>query len=585
MLSTVKVPKAFEPLFAEAEAKVKQFFDQQKANPSHGSIEIHGSRYVLVRGAAFSVEFFQLVRKIFGDGHQQDADRFSAGILYELAHSVGQSDAKQFHATMNLSDPVAKLSAGPVHFAHSGWAFVDILDESNPSPDENFCLVYKHPYSFECDAWLNSKSDVEHPVCIMNAGYSSGWCQESFGISLEAREITCRSMEQEDCLFIMAPPHLIEQKIQDFVQRHPELSITDSELAFVSEQPGLFHQAEAGQASFNGMLQQRLLAYARNLEATQQQLSENIEQLKQEIKRREQVEAQLLESEKRWRELSDATFDAIIVVQNDQVVSANRVSETLFDLPHQKIESAQLSDLFAADTYKIIVTALNSGDKEINNLKVQKDEVEKFVDIQFHQSVFNEQPAVMCAIRDITERAVAMQRLERLANFDALTGLPNRTLFQRVVNRSLLSSNFSHKHGLLFLDLDNFKIINDTHGHSAGDLLLFEVANRLSNAIRGSNTICRLGGDEFGIWVPDISTDEAAKQVALQIIEALKEPFRVSREQVRVTFSIGVAIYPHDGTDYTTLTRNSDMAMYDAKNSGKNRYSCYSAVRHKAPSD
>lgn len=115
---------------------------------------------------------------------------------------------------MNLTTPIERLAAGPVHFAYSGWAFVDILPESNPSPDENFFLKFNHPYSFEADSWLSKKKKSKKPVCIMNAAYSSGWCQQSYGIELSAVEITCRAKGDENCTFVMAPPHKIEDYLK-----------------------------------------------------------------------------------------------------------------------------------------------------------------------------------------------------------------------------------------------------------------------------------------------------------------------------------------------------------------------------------
>ncbi len=578
MLKTVSVPEQIAPIFRDAEEKVRSFFEHLNADPSHGSIDIQGSRYILVRGAAFSVEFFLLVRKIFGEEHTKDADLFSAGLLYELAHAVGESDAKDFHRKMSLKDPIAKLSAGPVHFSHSGWAFVEVLEESTPTPDEDYYLVYKHPYSFECDAWINSEVDAGHPVCIMNAGYSSGWCQESFGIPLDAREITCRSMGHDDCLFIMAQPHLIEEKIQAFLDKHPEITVSDSELAFVnSKQLGSLKVLQ--EEAHKGPLQERLFAYARSLEATRNQLSDKVTQLNDEILERKRIESELQESEKRWRELIDATFDAIIICEDEIIVDTNRASENLFRIETNEILGSSIKELFNEENFLKIRLAIQQYDKELLDLKLFQNNKELFIDIQIHHVRNESKQAVILAIRDVTERSIAMQRLERLANFDALTGLPNRTMFQRVVNRSLLSSNFSSKHGLLFLDLDNFKQINDNFGHSAGDHLLYELGNRIVETTRGGNTICRLGGDEFAIWIPDMDCDEDASHVAHQIIESLRTVFNINREKIRVSFSIGIAVYPHDGTDYSSLTRNSDIAMYSAKKAGKNRYCFYSDTK------
>jgi signal transduction histidine kinase len=197
--------------FAAAEATVSSYFERRRHAPEEGTIEIFGERYVLVRAASLSVEFFQLVRDMYGEARRDEADAFARSILFDLAHAVGKSDAKTFHAKMGLTDPIARLSAGPVHFAHAGWAFVDISPESHPSADEEFYMLYDHPYSFESEAWLRAGLKSAFPVCIMNAGYSSGWCDESFGVRLVASEVLCRARGDACCRFVMAPPSEIER--------------------------------------------------------------------------------------------------------------------------------------------------------------------------------------------------------------------------------------------------------------------------------------------------------------------------------------------------------------------------------------
>ena len=217
-LKTVKVPKDFEPIFAQLEPGVSSFFSARMFNPEEGTIEIGGERYILVRAAALSIEFFALVRRLFGAGREADADAFARNMLFDFAHAIGKSDADSFHAKMHLEDPIARLSAGPMHFAHAGWAFVDILPESNPAPDENYCLIYDHPYSFEADAWLRHNRKSDAPVCLMNAGYSSGWCEASFAVPLVAVEVFCRAAGDDRCRFIMAPPESIAKRVEHYVQ-------------------------------------------------------------------------------------------------------------------------------------------------------------------------------------------------------------------------------------------------------------------------------------------------------------------------------------------------------------------------------
>jgi signal transduction histidine kinase len=223
-MKTVRVPEAMQGLFATAEKLVSRFFRERIDDPAHGTIEIHGERYVLVRGAALSVEFFDLVRSLYGEKKGAEADELARALLFDLAHAVGKTDARNFHNKMSLSDPIAKLSAGPIHFAYAGWAFVDIFPESRATPDDEYCLVYDHPYSFESDAWVRAHRTSTQPVCIMNSGYSSGWCEESFGLNLVAAELLCRGKGDETCRFIMAPPTRIAAQIDAYIAAHPEIA-------------------------------------------------------------------------------------------------------------------------------------------------------------------------------------------------------------------------------------------------------------------------------------------------------------------------------------------------------------------------
>jgi signal transduction histidine kinase/CheY-like chemotaxis protein/predicted hydrocarbon binding protein len=224
-LKTVKVPENIEPIFARMEPIVSSFFSSRIFKPEQGTIEIGDERYILVRGAALSVEFFAFVKRLFGAGRETEANEFARNMLFDFAHAIGKSDAESFHAKMHLDDPIARLSAGPIHFAHTGWALVDILPESHPSADKDYYLIYDHPYSFEADAWLRHKRSSDTPVCIMNAGYSSGWCEASFGISLVTVEILCRAAGDHTCRFIMAPPESIAQRVEQYVKhRHDKVS-------------------------------------------------------------------------------------------------------------------------------------------------------------------------------------------------------------------------------------------------------------------------------------------------------------------------------------------------------------------------
>lgn len=211
---TVKVPPAFKPAFEKAQKTVGKYFENLKLTPSRGSININGERYILVRASALSLEFLNSFATLYSDRGEEEAMNIGKNILFDLSHVLGIEDAHNFHKKMNLKDPISRLSAGPVHFAYSGWAFVNILKESHPSPDENYFIKYDHPYSFEADSWVKAGKKSKTPVCIMNAGYSSGWCEASFGISLTSVEVSCRAKGDKTCTFIMAPPNKIEQYLK-----------------------------------------------------------------------------------------------------------------------------------------------------------------------------------------------------------------------------------------------------------------------------------------------------------------------------------------------------------------------------------
>ena len=218
-LNTVSVPKEFAPIFEKAQDFVAEYFRNRVEDPEKSTISISGERYILVRAASMSVEFFDLVVSLYQDKGEAEARSVANNLLYDLAHAIGKADAKSFHKQMNVTDPIDRLSAGPVHFSFSGWAYVDILPESRPSPDENYYLIYNHPFSFESDAWIKRGRQVTYPVCIMNAGYSSGWCDESFGIPLVSSEVECRAKGDPECRFIMAPPSRIEEHLARYFEK------------------------------------------------------------------------------------------------------------------------------------------------------------------------------------------------------------------------------------------------------------------------------------------------------------------------------------------------------------------------------
>ena len=168
-------------------------------------------------------------------------------------------------------------------------------------------------------------------------------------------------------------------------------------------------------------------------------------------------------------------------------------------------------------------------------------------------------------------------RIEYLAYHDGLTGLPNRSLFSKLLVQSIHEAHrYDRRLAVLFLDLDRFKQINDTLGHEAGDQLLQEVANRLKGCLRDSDTVARLGGDEFVVLLPELDDGKYVVAVGQKILSAVARPFLLIGQEFRVTVSIGISAYPQDGLDERTLTKNADIAMYQAKEMGKNNFQFYS---------
>jgi diguanylate cyclase (GGDEF)-like protein/PAS domain S-box-containing protein len=177
---------------------------------------------------------------------------------------------------------------------------------------------------------------------------------------------------------------------------------------------------------------------------------------------------------------------------------------------------------------------------------------------------------------DVTERKEIEERLRYLAHFDQLTELPNRVLFKDRLQQAIAQAGRNHRHvAVMFVDLDGFKVVNDTYGHAVADELLADVARRLKSCTRVSDTVARLGGDEFGIVLTNLNQANAGQTVAQKTIEALSRPYHTTGKEAFVSASIGLALYPWDGMDAETLTRNADTAMYKAKQLGRNNFQRY----------
>jgi diguanylate cyclase (GGDEF)-like protein/PAS domain S-box-containing protein len=184
--------------------------------------------------------------------------------------------------------------------------------------------------------------------------------------------------------------------------------------------------------------------------------------------------------------------------------------------------------------------------------------------------------ATLGSFMDITERKQLEQRLAEMATHDPLTGLPNRLLLSDRLAVGLAQAQRNNTRlAVMMLDLDRFKTVNDTFGHNVGDELLKTAGELLMSIVRKSDTVARMGGDEFVVLLPQIAKMEDAIRVSQKILSAFRKPFELDAYQIRITTSIGIAIYPEDGEDVETLYKNADTAMYWAKEQGRDNYELY----------
>lgn len=194
--------------------------------------------------------------------------------------------------------------------------------------------------------------------------------------------------------------------------------------------------------------------------------------------------------------------------------------------------------------------------------------------------IYNEKKeleSIICIAEDITKQKQSEKKLSHMAHFDYLTNLPNRLQFEKTLNQMFTNAvRHKQKMALLYVDLDDFKKVNDSLGHDYGDLLLVKIGERLMSSVREEDFLARLGGDEFGIILPDIHVSETAGVVASKLLNILSNPIYINESCVHVTASIGIATYPESARNTATLIRNADVALYRAKQSGRNAYQYFS---------
>jgi diguanylate cyclase (GGDEF)-like protein/PAS domain S-box-containing protein len=298
----------------------------------------------------------------------------------------------------------------------------------------------------------------------------------------------------------------------------------------------------------------------------------------------------LEKSQHQLQSIISNVMDGIITInESGEILGFNPAAEHIFGYSLQEIMGQNLKMLMPEpqrsehDSYLRRYSLTGKGKilgvrgREVT--AVRKSGEEFPMELSASEMMLGGQRYFIGIVRDITERKRAEQKIAHLAHYDYLTDLPNRALLLDILDHSTgLARRNKNKAAVLFLDLDGFKKINDTLGHDAGDLLLKEVARRLRETIRDSDTVARVGGDEFILVLDNIGSDDNAAQVAKKIISAMLEPFELMNQQCGIGASIGISMFPADSEETVKLVKLADEAMYLAKQSGKNTYRFYREV-------
>jgi len=324
---------------------------------------------------------------------------------------------------------------------------------------------------------------------------------------------------------------------------------------------------------------------------TKQVLIQEMALLKQRIKEMEQSESEyqrteqaLHESEDLFRSYIEEAPDGVYISDLEgNLLYGNRKSEELIGYRREELIGKNFVEVNFLPEHSLNI-ALRLLQANLEGKSTGPDEIElitkegRLVPVEISTNVIQRmgQRIVLSFARDITERKQMEEKIRQMAYHDSLTGLPNRKLFSDRLDIVLAHAQRNKKEvGIAMLDLDNFKDVNDTLGHAVGDLLLKAAAERLSAALRKGDTVARFGGDEFVLILPDLKGTEDAIQVAQKIVDGFRKPFFIDTHQLVVTISIGIAVYPNDGTDEGILLKNADIAMYQAKEAGRNRYQLF----------
>ena len=304
------------------------------------------------------------------------------------------------------------------------------------------------------------------------------------------------------------------------------------------------------------------------------------------ITQRKQTEDALRSSETHYRTLFDATNDAIFLIEDGVVIDCNSVAPRLFECTKQTLLQHSCQQICTVDnsaegppeeSIAYRMERAMRGETDTFEYRIRRPNGSTFIaEINLTRIDLEGKATIMLIVRDITEKKVAEENLIKQANFDALTGLPNRVLLlDRLSHAIKMAHREGHMVAVMFVDLDRFKHVNDSFGHAAGDRLLLEVSARLDQAVRESDTVGRLGGDEFLVILDVVDDPMEPETISERILQILAKPFLIDNHEFFIGASIGISIYPTDSHTPEELMRNADSAMYKSKESGRNSFTFY----------
>lgn len=288
-------------------------------------------------------------------------------------------------------------------------------------------------------------------------------------------------------------------------------------------------------------------------------------------------------SEALFKSIVNTARDAIIVIDTkSRILFWNKTAEQMFGYSSKEVLGKELTCLMpkrhSISHKKGVERYMKTGKNKIigtiyETEAIRKDGSEFPIQLSVAQWRYNSRLFFSGIIRDITERRRKEEIIKHLAYHDSLTNLPNRRLLQDRMNLTMAhAQRTGQKFAVLYLDIDEFKLVNDVFGHEYGDILLKRSANRLQNTLRKEDTVARMGGDEYVILLPEIDSPQAAATVAQKINERLLKIFVIKKSTFYISVSIGISVYPYDGYAATSLIRKADEALYRAKRAGKNTY-------------